>query len=275
MGVGERAADSAERAARDAHRSDAVERLARLGLASRGVVWTVVGLLALSVLTGGDERTDRGGALKAIAARPLGEVLLGVLVVGFAGYAAWQGLSAAVGHRTEDGAKRTGKRLASAAHALLYAFLAVSTGRFLVTHRSGGDPTKSTTAEVLSRPGGQALVGAVGLAVVVLGVVLAVRALQRKHVEKLERYRMPDAARGPATHVGTAGLLGRGLVVTLLGAFLLKAAVQADADEARGLDAALQELARQPYGAVLLATAVVGMLAYGAWSFVEAAYRRL
>ena len=271
MGVGEQAADTA----RDAHRSDAVERLARLGLASRGVVWFVVGLLALSVLSGGDERTDRGGALKAIADKPLGEVLLVVLAVGFAGYAAWQGLSAAVGHREEDGAKRVGKRLASAAHALLYAFLAVSTVRFLLTHRSGSDPTRSTTAEVLSHAGGRFLVGAVGLAAVAVGGVLAVRALQRKHVKKLEHYRMPDSARGPAVHVGTAGLLGRGLVVVLIGAFLLQAAVEADADEARGLDAALQELAGRAYGTALLAVAVVGMLAYGLWSCVEAAYRRI
>ena len=128
---------------------------------------------------------------------------------------------------------------------------------------------------MLSHAGGRFLVGAVGLAAVAVGVVLAVRALQRKHVEKLEHYRMPDSARGPATHVGTAGLLGRGLVVVLIGAFLVQAAVEADADEARGLDAALQELAGRPYGTVLLAVAVVGMLAYGLWSCVEAAYRRI
>ena len=275
MGLGERAADSAGQAARDASRSDAVERLARLGLASRGVVWLVVGLLVVSVLSGGQERTDQGGAVAAIAAQPFGEVLLVVLVVGFAGYVAWQGLSAVAGHRGEDGAKRTGKRLVSAGQALLYAALALTTVRFLLTHRSGSDPTRSTTGEVLSRPGGQFVVGAAGLAVVVVGVVLVVRALQRKHVRDLEHYRLPDRLRGPAVHVGTAGLTGRGLVAVLLGAFLLQAAVEADPDEARGLDAALQELAGQPYGTVLLALAALGLLAYGLWSFVEAAYRRI
>ena len=71
--------------ARQAHGSDTVERLARVGIAARGLVWLVVGLLGLAVVLGGDEQTDKGGALREIADRPLGELLLLVLVVGFLG----------------------------------------------------------------------------------------------------------------------------------------------------------------------------------------------
>ena len=79
----------------------------------------------------------------------------------------------------------------------------------------------------------------------------------------------------PAIALGLVGLVGRGLVLALLGVFLLIAAIRFDAKEAKGLDAALQTLAQQPYGVVALLTATVGLLAYGLWSYVEAAYRDL
>jgi hypothetical protein len=55
----------------------------------------------------------------------------------------------------------------------------------------------------------------------------------------------------------------------------VRAAVQFDPEEAKGLDAALQVLSQQSFGRVLLLAAVVGMLGYALWSFVEAAYRDL
>lgn len=262
--------------AREAKDSPVVERLARLGLAARGVVWLVVGLLALSVLLGGgDRQTDRQGALRAIADKPFGEVLLVVLVVGFAGYALWRALSAAVGHTDEDGAKRTGKRLLSAGKAVLYASLAVSTLRFLLSGSGSGDQTTSRTAQVMQHSGGRWLVGLAGLVVIAVGVGMVVRAAMGKHLKKLESWRLPGGSQDAVRWVGTAGLSGRGLVLALVGGFLVQAAVRFDPGDAKGLDGALQSLAGQAYGRVLLAVAVLGLIAYGAWSFVEAGYRRL
>lgn len=263
-----------EAVAREAHESTVVDRLARAGLVSRGVVYLVVGLLALSVVLGGDERTDKAGALRAIADRPLGEPLLVVMVVGFLGYAAWRLLSAAVGHRDDDEPKRTGKRLLSLGRGLFYAGVAVTTVRFLLDgQQSSDDQTPSLTARVLETTGGQTAVFVLGAVVVGTGLGIAVRAARQKQEKRLERYRIPDALRTPVTVVGVVGLVGRGLVIALVGAFLVKAAWQFDPDEARGLDAALQELAEQPFGRGLLSLAVVGLVGYALWSFVEAAYR--
>lgn len=265
---------TAEQTARKVHQSTAVEWLARLGLASRGLVWLVVGLLALSVVLGHDEKTDRGGALRSIADKPLGEPVLVVLVVGFLGYALWRALSAAVGHRKDDGAKRTGKRVLSGAKALLYTAFAVSTTRFLTSGgRTGGDRTQSTTAKVLASTGGRTAVFVVGAVVVLTGLGIALRAARQKHDKRLESYRLPDRLETPASVIGIVGLVGRGLVIALVGSFLVKAAYQFNAEEARGLDAALLELSQQTYGRGLLLLAAVGLVGYGIWSFVEAAYR--
>ena len=262
-----------EGTAKQAHTSDVVRALARVGIAARGLVWLVVGLLALSVLLGGDERTDQAGAVREIADKPLGEVLLAVLVVGFLGYAAWRLLSAAVGHHEEDGHTRSAHRAASLVDGLVYIFLAVSTVRFLARGASD-DATASRTAEIMARPGGRTAVGLLGLVLVAIGVVLAVKAVRRDHVDKLRRGPMPPRLRAPAVTLGVVGLRGRSFVLGLIGVFLALAAYRFDPAEAKGLDAALQTLAQQSFGQLMLGAAVVGMLAYALWSFVEAAYRR-
>lgn len=124
-------ATTIEETAEQVHHSDAVHGFARFGFASRGLLWLVVGLLALSVLLGGDQQTDPGGALRAIADKPFGEVLLVALVVGFLGYAAWRVLSAAVGHQDEDGAHRSAHRVISFIDGLIHLALAASTLHFL------------------------------------------------------------------------------------------------------------------------------------------------
>ena len=269
-------ADSVSDTAREVHDSKAVEWLARLGLASRGTVWLVVGLLLVSVLSGRNQDTDAPGALRAISDRPYGDVLLVTLAIGFAGYAAWQALAAAVGHRRErDAKKRAFERVSSTARAVVYAALAVLTARFLVPGGDEGDRTSSLTADVMSYPGGRLVVGLLGLVLVGVGVQKGIKGARRKHREDLRQHLMPPACRRPAVALGLVGLVGRGLVLALLGVFLLLAAIRFDAKEAKGLDAALQTLAQQPYGVVALVAATVGLLAYGLWSYVEAAYRDL
>lgn len=68
-----------------------LEALARVGYASKGVVYATIGLLALSVALGrGGATTDAKGALLRLQDLPLGNVLLWLLVLGLIGYALWQ-----------------------------------------------------------------------------------------------------------------------------------------------------------------------------------------
>jgi hypothetical protein len=71
------------------------------------------------------------------------------------------------------------------------------------------------------------------------------------------------------------GLIARGAVFVIIGAFLVVAAVQLDSAQARGLQGALETLQRQPYGWILLGIVALGLVAFGVYSLIEAWYRRI
>jgi hypothetical protein len=262
-----------KQAARRAEDSEAAEWGARSGLVARGLLWFVVAVLAAQVAAGGNERADRGGALQALKDQPLGTVLLVALAVAFAAHAVYRLLEGTVGRREEhDDRKRLLKRAWSLCRVVVYGSFAVSTVTFLVTGSSREDASKPT-ARVMELPAGRLLVLLLGVAVVVSGLVQAVRGVREDFTKKLD---MPSGWQATAVkRVGAAGLLGRGLVYVLLGSFLVQAAVAFDPDKAKGLDDSLKSLAHQPFGTVLLLLAVACLLSFALWSFVEARYRRV
>jgi hypothetical protein len=263
--------DVAERA----EEHPAVERLARAGLAARTVVWTVVGLLALSLATGGSQQADQSGALRELAERPLGAVLLTAMSLGFLIYSAYRVLCGVVGHRSHrSAAKRWLHRTKSLGEAAVYVGAAVSSGRVVLGDRPDSEEqTQSVTATVMGLPGGRTLVGLAGATAVVVAVVLLVRACRHEHEERLETDRMPRWLVTPALWLGTAGLSGRSVAIVLVGGFLVNAALRFDPDEAKGLDATLQTLREQPFGPYLLLLAALGLLCYALWSLMETIYR--
>jgi hypothetical protein len=266
--------DDVKQLAERAEEHRLVERFARAGLGSRAVVWVLIGLLAASVAFGGGsgESSDQGGALRAVSQTPGGTLLLLLLAAGFLAYSAYRFLCAAVGHRHAETRKRWLHRAKSGGEALIYGAAAVSSVRAALGDSPDSEQdTRSLTATVMGWPTGRVLVGVVGVAAVVVAVALFVRALQHHHAERLEN--VPTWAKRPVVWLGVAGLGGRSLAIGLVGGFLANAAVQLDPDEAKGLDAALDTLAQQPFGVGLLLLAAASLLCYGLWSFVEMLWR--
>ncbi|MGI8683746.1 MAG: DUF1206 domain-containing protein [Acidimicrobiales bacterium] len=255
-----------------------VEGLARAGLVARGVLYLTVGVLALQIAFGSkDKNADKQGALSALARQPLGKFLLVAVAVGFAGYALWRFLDAIL-DTDGEGTDLSGiaKRAADFARGLLYVSFFVTAVR-LVTGSSGEDQSKEAdvTARVMSAPLGRFLVALVGAAIVGGGLYTGYRAVSKKYRKKLRTGEMSPTVRRMVTAVASVGLAARMVVFLLIGTFLLKAAIDYDANEAVGVDGALKRLADRPYGPLLLAVVAVGLFAYGLYSFVEARYRKV
>jgi type IV secretory pathway VirB2 component (pilin) len=78
-----------------------------------------------------------------------------------------------------------------------------------------------------------------------------------------------------ASRVGRLGLAARGVVFTVIGVFLMVAALTANPKQARGLSGALQALEQQPVGPWALGIVALGLVASGLYMLVLTRYRRI
>ena len=253
-------------------------RLGRAGFAARGVLYGIVAIVALAVAVGEEQSTaDQQGALASLAGSTAGKILLVVLAAGLGGYALFRLYEVFAGPVGDYGAKAKLERVASAFRVLIYGALCFSAIQVLVEsgQSSSGSGAKSSTSTVFSLPGGQALVIAGGLVLIGVGVHQLYMAVSASFRDDLRLAQMNEHEQHVATMAGTAGYAARAVVFALSGAFLLKAGVEHDADEAVGLDGALQEIAQQTYGALLLGLVAAGLFVFGFYSLIEARYRKL
>lgn len=270
--------DDAAHRAEHAASNPVVEKLARAGYAVKGVVYGLIGFLALKAALGsGGQTTGSRGAITSLTDEPFGEALLWVIALGLAGYALWRFIQA-LGDPDGEGSDAEGsvKRLGYAGSGVLYGALAYFTLR-LVTGSGGGGGTNASgwTATLMAQPFGPWLVGAAGLVTIGIGLYQFNKAHKADFFDKLKTGEMSASARKWVRRVGQFGLGARGVVFVLLGVFLIQAAWQADPSEARGIGGALDALAAQPYGPYLLGTVALGLIAYGAYCVVNARFRRI
>ena len=258
-------------------RSPQFEWLARAGLAARGVVYLVIGILAVKLALGeGGKATNQQGALQTIAEQPLGTALLIMVAIGLAGYATWRLLRAAIGHGPE-GADDTKERIAGLVSGIGYAALCVTAVKILAGSGGGGggsNPDKATGG-VLGWPGGTWLVAIVGVIIVGVGLEQGYKAVKKKFLEDSKTEEMSHRVRQGFTALGVAGHLARMVVFALIGYFLIKAALDYDPDEAIALDGALAHLGQSSYGPILLGAVAAGLVCFGAYSIADARFRKV
>jgi hypothetical protein len=265
---------AAERSARQAARSTPVKVGARIGIAAYGLTHLLVAWLALQVaFTGSGQRADQTGAFQAIVQQPFGLVLLWALVVAFAAVALWRLQEAIWGFAYEQ--ERTVKlrlRATSAGKAVIFAVLAVLAAR-TAAGGGGGRGQQQAAAGVLGLPGGQFVVGAVGIGIAVTGVVTVVSGV-RTSFRRAMTLPVDRGARQLALRSGQVGFVGKGVAIGIVGVLVVIAAISVQPEEA-GLDGALHTLAAQPFGPYLLGAVALGLLAYGVFCFFDARYHRV
>lgn len=258
-------------AARDASGSAGTRALMRFGYVARGLIYLLPGVLALrlALRTGGAVITQNG-AIRRVGHEPHGHVLLLVLASGLAGYALW-GIVRAILDPLHEGHSALGvtKRLGYLTSALAYGgLLAGSLRAFQGALLHAGTP-RDWTADLLSAPFGPWLVGIVGLCWIAgAGVVQIASGWTRSFARDLDLTRLRPGERALALRMGTVGLIARGVVFTIIGLFLIGAAIRDNPGEARGLDGALMALVHEPFGRALLALVAGGLVVFGLFSML-------
>ena len=257
-----------------------VDHAARAGMIAYGVVNLLIAWLALQLAFGDREgSTTSTGAMSQLSQQPFGKVLVWLVAVGMLLLVGWRALEAAFGHDSEDGAKRTAKRVFSAGKALIYLAIAISAIRVATGNGSGGGKgggggggggTDSTTKKLMDLPGGQTLVFLIGAGIIGYGIFQIYHAWSGNFRKNLTNEGERGGSGSAYVAFGTAGYTAKGIAVGIVGSLFVYASVTHSAKKSGGLDIALQKVLQQPFGPFLLGALALGIGAYGLFCFARA-----
>jgi hypothetical protein len=254
-----------------------IEVVGRIGLATQGVLYAVVGLLAWQVASGRNDQADQRGAIEAVADQRFGRFLLFVLTIGLALHCCWRFILAARGGPGEDDAKDVVKRIADFGRGLIYGSFTLIAAKILIDARDSGggtgDTQRKAVGTVLDWPGGKFIVVAVGVAVISAGLWHTSKTFTRKFVDDLDFTGRSDATRTIVTVLGCVGYLARGIVFCMIGWFVVESALDDNPNHTGGLDQALRRLSDSDHGPGLLRLVAVGLIVFGVYRIIDARLR--
>ena len=275
----EMGAQSVVRRAERTAANPGIEFLERVGYIVRGVLYAVMGGLALALALGiGGNATDQSGSLVWLTGNSAGKFLLLAVVIGLAAYSLWGFVRAIFDplHRGDD-PPGIAQRIGFAWSGIAYASIAVFALKLLVgaasPHRQDG--TQAAVASILSIPGGRWI--AVGIGVIALGAGIGqfVEAYKATFRKDLKRSEMTKAEKEAVDNLGRLGMVSRGVTFSLVGWFVMLGGLNQDPSQARGYGGAFLFLIQQPFGRIILALVAIGFIALGLHSFACARWIRL
>ena len=266
-----------KRAAKEAAYSPTMEKLTRLGYGIKGLIYITIGLLAIQGALGkGKTPADQLGAIRTFSELPFAQVLLWVVLIGLISYALWGVIRAILDpfHKGTDmkGLVARGGYLISAA---TYASFVLPTYRLLMGGSSGsGSNQTQLVAQIMSLPMGRFLVGLIGVAAIGAGLYQCYLGIESKFEKQFKTYALTPENYRIAIQMGRFGTIARGIVFAIVGFFFFLAAYTASPGRAQGIDGALNYLAKQPYGLWLMGIVAAGLIAFGVYSLMTAAWFR-
>lgn len=272
---GKHLAQAAERKAQRAAAAPWVEAFVRFGFVARGLVYFIIGGLALQLALGhGGAATTPQGALDYIGGFPFGPWLLGAVAVGLVGYSLW-GLIRAFLDPLRKGFSPKGlvTRAGYLVSAASYGILAVPVILSLLNPARGtsGNSSNNLIPELWAKPYGFYLVVGVAVFWLLSGLGQLAIAYKAGFTQELDTSRMSASETKFAEWVGQVGYGARGVVFLIISFVIFRAIQTANANGAGGLyDAALEQIGRVPYGHVLLGAVAAGLMLFGLFSVLAA-----
>ncbi|TDQ40836.1 DUF1206 domain-containing protein [Aureibacillus halotolerans] len=255
-----------------------IRRFGRFGYMAQGVVYGLIGVLALMAAFGsGGQTTGQSGALQSVANMPFGSVLLWVIGIGLIGYVVWEIVKCFKDpeNRGSD-AKGIIIRIGYFISGIIYGAIAFNAIKLAIgSGGSDGGGQQTLSAKLLSQPFGQWIIGIVGVVIIGYGLYEFISGYKKTFMSKFKTSEMNQQETKIARKAGKMGLMARGTVLAMVGYFFIQTAITANPDETKGLGGALSELAQQPYGTWLLALVALGLVLYGIYSIIRGRYEHM
>ncbi|MFD1696949.1 DUF1206 domain-containing protein [Roseibium aestuarii] len=255
---------------------------ARMGYAARGVVYLVLGTLTFLAAFRAASHTGSKGAVRTLLEQPFGSVLVGLLVVGLAGYVFWRLIQAIFDpDGLGNGVKGIFIRLALLVSAFSYSTLALYAASLLFSVRlSGGGEEGGSGKAVVSALNGIFSLDTLNLALAAIFAGVAIAHWWKAFAGTYEKYFKADESKMQIIRkVSIVGLSARGLIFATLSWLLVLRFFDLQGEDSEGpnpgLKDALSYFQDLPYGAGILAGVGLGLGAFALYSLAEARWRRI
>jgi len=265
----------------DQTKDESVRKIARVGMFAKGVVYVILGILtAIYAFGSGGQKAGKDSTLQFVYQQPFGKILLAILAAGLICYVVWRFIQAFRDPENKgDDKSGIGTRIGYAASGVLYGVLAFEAIRMLISSggSGGGGSQKETIVSILlSQPFGQILVGIVAAVFFGKAIYQIYRAVSGKFAKKVQDSELDHRVKDVLRKAGYVGYIARGIVIGIIGYFFLRAAIEANPNQAGGTQQAFDFIQfSTTWGTILLGIIAVGLACYGVFMFVKARYRVL
>ena len=138
-----------------------------------------------------------------------------------------------------------------------------------------GHGTRKAAETALSYPFGREGVAIAGAWAIGYGVFLLSKVWTGRLDLLLDLSAMNPATARVTDWLGRLGMFSRGLIYVTIGSVLVVAAWVGNAQNVVGFGGAMRTVSDNAFGVASLAVIAVGLVAYGAFMFIEARYRRI
>lgn len=256
-----------------------IKTMARTGFVAKGLVYGIIGVLTFkAAFDMGGQKAGQMQVLEFLEKQTFGNILLILMALGLASYAAWRFIQAVkdpenIGDDKKGKAKRTGFFFSG----LLYLGLAVLAALKAFGSGSGssGSSGSAQQSSFLASETGLWVLGIVGAGIIIAGIFQFVKAYKNDYFKKLGLASLGDQKkRESIKKTAEFGLSARGVILLIIGFFAIKASINSNPSEIKTTQEAFSFLQDSSYGPWLMGLVAAGLVAYAVYMFLMAKYRR-
>ena len=254
-----------------------VLRVVRLGFLAKGLIYSLIGILAFRLAIGlrGGRLVDSSGVLRTLLVQPFGLFVLAVISIGILGYAAYYVCEALMDTRHRGGGLRGWiNRSLTIIKAITYGTIGLEALRLLAGDRSPAGGPEETASIVMLFPLGAWFLVLVGLGIAFYGVTQLKMTWDCRFDDDLDEARVRREARW-LLMVGRLGIGARSIILVLMGLTLVWAGVEQRPSNADGYSESLMTILAQPFGSWLLAAVGGGLFLFGVFELAHVKYARI
>lgn len=256
-----------------------IKNMARTGFVAKGVVYGIIGILTFkAAFDMGGQKAGQLAVLEFLEKQTFGNILLILMALGLACYAAWRFIQAVKDpENIGDDKKGKAKRVAFFCSGLLYLGFGVIAAlkAFGSSSAASGSSGSAQKSSFLASETGLWIIGIVGVGVIVAGIFQFVKAYKNDYYKKLGLAALNEKKkRDSIKKTAQFGLASRGVILLIIGFFAIQAAVNSNPSQIKTTQEAFAVIQETSYGAWLMGLVAAGMVAYAVYMFIMAKYRR-